>query len=153
MSNKKYTKYIWHFGDGTIGDSIKQRHTYATIKAYKVQLVVEDSNSCFDTTEQQIQLTSQLKTVLINNDKLSIYPNPSSGQIVLHFELENNGYIKYKVYDLHGKIIQNHLENNVTSGVHDLVFDFNKLELAAGTYLFEIETSTGKTTQKVIYTR
>ena len=152
-SNKKYTKYIWHFGDGTIGDSIKQRHTYATIKAYKVQLVVEDSNSCFDTTEQQIQLTSQLKTVLINNDKLSIYPNPSSGQIVLHFELENNGYIKYKVYDLHGKIIQNHLENNVTSGVHDLVFDFNKLELAAGTYLFEIETSTGKTTQKVIYTR
>ncbi len=152
-NNKSYKTYAWNFGDGATGDSLKQRHTYATIKAYTVQLVVKDSNNCLDTSIQQIQLTSGIQTIAINNDQLSIYPNPTSKQVVLHFELAKEGFIKYNVYDINGKLIQSITQPNMSHGAHEFVFDFEKTELSAGTYLFEIETSAGKVTKKIIYTR
>ena len=151
--NKKYPKYSWSFGDGFTGDSVKQQHTYASVNSYTSRLVVMDSNNCTDTTQQTFQLSSGLNQLNSNLNKASVYPNPTSDIANVHFELASDGFVKYHIYDVNGKLIYSFEKLNLAKGIYDYYFDFVKYDLSSGTYFFELETKTGKTTDKIVLSR
>ncbi len=148
-----YVKYVWTFGDGNIGDSAKKSHTYNITNSYNTSLVVTDNNGCTDTSKQTYQYTSDLQKVISNANRASVYPNPTAGLAQIHFELAQDGFVKYHIYDINGKLIFSMTKESLSAGVYDFFFDFVKTELAAGTYFFELETKTGKTTEKVIFNK
>lgn len=81
----------------------------------------------------------------IENQYLSVYPNPSHGEIYVNYQTEEKGPIQLKVYDAKGSIIlnrpltQNELENYV------LQIPSSK----PGTYIIEIVVNKNAIRQKV----
>ncbi len=57
------TSYVWTFGDGNTSTLVNPVHTYVNPGIYTVKLLVYSANApgsvCVDSTEQQIQVTSQ----------------------------------------------------------------------------------------------
>ena len=54
--------YYWDFGDGTTSTTSEPTHFYDTPGTYTVQLIVEDTNSCFESDTSHIDITVELFT-------------------------------------------------------------------------------------------
>lgn len=75
----------WDFGDATTGSNLQNpSHTYATAGTYMVGLVVLSANGCSDSASTPIIAS----VIDFENSAANwnIYPNPSSGQVSIHFE-------------------------------------------------------------------
>lgn len=53
--------YSWNFGDGTTGSSNNILHTFPTFGAYDIDLIVEHSGGCVDSSSQTINVTDVLE--------------------------------------------------------------------------------------------
>lgn len=80
---------------------------------------------------------------------LSIFPNPSSGEINIAFELQEASDIRIDVLDLNGSTIKQLSSENLLAGSQQYSFDLNGL-VAQGMYLLSIQTSKGIAVQKII---
>lgn len=69
---------------------------------------------------------------------MSVYPNPSSGDVRLAFETSQTGPIQVDVFDVTGRHIQRVMDTTLPVGKHEASFDTSSL--TAGTYLFRVIT-------------
>jgi hypothetical protein len=69
---------------------------------------------------------------------VSIYPNPSTGQVRLKLEAEQAGQVSIVIHDILGKQVFSHLES-VSSGNGEIQLDLT--ELAHGLYLIQTEVN------------
>jgi hypothetical protein len=78
---------------------------------------------------------------------LEVYPNPSSDEIHIRFEVADNNQLKIKMLNLTGQTV--YTEDHINfSGVYQK--DISVKDLPAGFYFLEIETSEGTTGQKIL---
>ncbi len=92
--------WSWDFGDGTTGFTTNDEHIYSNYGSYDVQLIVESSAGCKDTT---IKTVSVYDKPTANFDYSSTCNND---QVIFYFtdqSVTNTGNINYYYYDFGGQ--------------------------------------------------
>ena len=79
---------------------------------------------------------------------IGIFPNPAIDIANIHLSIEDKGMCSLKVFDLNGKFVKHLFHGNKNPGLYNVEFQTNILP--KGTYFVLLETSSGKTTKKII---
>jgi len=105
---------------------------------------------------------SRVFTALINNPVANAgnnggnvlhqnYPNPTSNLTFIAFKLHNAQNVSIYIYDMSGKLLATPLKNIfMPEGRNVIPIDSKKLFLAAGTYVYTLQTETEKISKKLI---
>jgi hypothetical protein len=83
-----------------------------------------------------------------NEKLLSVYPNPSRGNISFSLELDSFEEVKVEVYDTRGMMVYQNLQTQTTSGVNTVNLDL--ATLPKGLYLLQALTQTKRYTAKIL---
>ncbi|HEU4718576.1 MAG TPA: T9SS type A sorting domain-containing protein, partial [Bacteroidia bacterium] len=88
-------------------------------------------------------------SVAENNSGVTVgaYPNPANDQLTVNLGLKAATNVTVAMYDLSGQLVSTQDFGMQQEGQHRL--DMNTAGLAAGMYIMEVQTSTGKTTARV----
>lgn len=81
-SSLNATDYYWDFGDGANSQETEPWHAYASGGNYTVMLIASNAGCGNDTTYLDLQV-SEAGIQVLNDQQLSIYPNPNSGKFVV----------------------------------------------------------------------
>ncbi|MBA3647097.1 MAG: aryl-sulfate sulfotransferase [Chitinophagales bacterium] len=90
------------------------------------------------------------RDVVLTENKESnvyIYPNPAAGLFTIHFNVDQDGPVQIKIYDITGRIIY---FINKDMNVGEQALKVNLDGVTAGMYVAEIRTASGKFTQKLV---
>lgn len=81
-----------------------------------------------------------------------VYPNPSKGNAVIKYGLNQSSDISLSLYDIAGRLLKKIFNGKQEQGSHE--FNLNqKDELADGIYFICLETGTNKVTKKLVIVR
>ncbi len=140
------TTYMWYFGDGNSTNMPDPTHVYPGVGLYTVMLIA--SNNCgSDTTTIDINIIiDNIKDINLNNS-LSIFPNPTTGELNIVFETYNNTNINLEIHSILGKLITNRTIKNAF-GKYNEVFDMSIYD--KGIYLLIINTDNSRTVKKIV---
>ncbi len=128
-------------GTGVSGASFNP--TTAGAGTYTVSYNYTDVNTCSATASQSVEVSICTGIVAMNNESISIYPNPATTVINVKMStaLINNAIIE--LYDATGKLInQQQVTNEFTS--------LNIIELSNGIYTVRIITDNEQTIKRII---
>ncbi|TNE27350.1 MAG: PKD domain-containing protein [Bacteroidetes bacterium] len=121
-------KYHWDFGDGSTDSSYLVTHTYSNPnQAYTVQLVVESVCGDRDTLTKTISFISLTERA---NSPVSIYPNPSRGDVYIQFSDGVPRSYQLSLNAADGKLVSSELPSQQVDSNTLLV----SLSLAKGVY-------------------
>ncbi len=136
------TSFLWYFGDGTQSTDVNPYHIYNDTALYSITLIAANDN-CVDTIVYQdyIEVGNTLNNQYIEATTPVIYPNPTTGRIVL----QANDIIDIKIIDLHGNIISG---LKPETGKQTLVLDISKFD--KGLYLLKLTTNKKAYIEKII---
>jgi hypothetical protein len=135
-------QYAWDFGDGNTGTGSPVTHTYAAGGSYTVKLVVNDTCGS-DSTTQTIADVSTPEWAL--QRRLSVYPNPTEGEITLDFGNPLQQETQLRITDLSGRVLHEALLPSGGAAVKQL----NLKAWAAGVYLIELRSARGAAQRSV----
>ncbi|MEZ4690396.1 MAG: YCF48-related protein [Ignavibacteria bacterium] len=76
------------------------------------------------------------------------YPNPFNPNTKIEFELPKNENVKLIIYDLLGREVNTLVNDNLSAGKHEAVFD--GLNLSSGIYFYKLETENFSQTKRMI---
>lgn len=83
------------------------------------------------------------------NSLLEIYPNPTTGNVNIEFELEKDQNVRLILLDIQGKEVLNLLDNeNLSSGKHQLNYDVS--DLPSGIYMMQFVTESESRFNKLV---
>jgi iduronate 2-sulfatase len=134
--------YKWKKEGTMILNATKRAYTVTNTGTYKV--VVIDSGGC-SKTSTGVLVTNSCNSIAINSiasaallDNLSLYPNPSKGNITLRYKSNTAGRISFKIYEATGKLVFDMSKEPVTKGNN-----IKKLNLSfeAGVYYLEVNNN------------
>ena len=139
LNPENITGYSWDFGDGSpVSNAESPTHTYAASGNYTITLTLtNDCGSFVYTTSASIV---GLHTIVIDNDILTLYPNPARETAVI----ENKGDLKMKevtVMNILGQVLSN---EKVEGNKHQLYLS----GYASGIYTVRILTDRGYVVRK-----
>ncbi|MCH8554069.1 MAG: fibronectin type III domain-containing protein, partial [Schleiferiaceae bacterium] len=133
-------QFDWDFGDLNTGSGITTSHSYANAGSFVVTLVVTDTDcGTTDTMTVTVQSTISVEEWLIQQS-LRVFPNPSTSQFNIEFEMEGVREMYLRVLSPTGQLI---LEDNAgrTGGVYRKTLDLGAY--AKGVYILQIQTENG----------
>lgn len=79
--------------------------------------------------------------VIAKNTGLSLYPNPTNGNVTLNFFAAENESIVINVMDLSGRVVRSESQKNLTYGYTDHTISTN--DLSSGVYIVNVTSSKG----------
>lgn len=127
----------WDFGDGTVLTAPYPTHTYAAPGTYIVTLTVFDGN-CATTSSQTITVgTVNLDENISGLHDLNIYPNPSTNNFSLEYQLVNPSEVTIEVLSIIGEKIKQVTDGMQLSGKH--VFELSGI--SSGTYFVRLSAN------------
>lgn len=91
----------------------------------------------------------ELNQQSVGSLKLSVYPNPNDGQIVLEFIVAKQGPVNIAVLNLQGAILEQRKFEMLPAGKHQIRMQLSTVD-TNGTYHVTVSTATEKVTQKII---
>jgi hypothetical protein len=116
--------------DAYVGNIVNIRFRGITGMGYRSDMAIDNIN-----------INSTLSINPVNSNKLTLYPNPTNGQLFYEMSYDENANIQ--IIDANGKIVHN--QNNLQSkGEIDL------MDLAKGIYFVRLTTDNTTSVQKVI---
>jgi hypothetical protein len=128
----KAVNYEWQFGDGNHSQLQHPSYTYQDTGYFSVQLI--SSNDCSaDTITQQVYIAGSNGLVRLENAELSIFPNPTRGNIYLQSAVAIQ---KLSIVNIFGELLFQ-LDTNKNKLQMDTHF------LAKGVYWIKIELANG----------
>ncbi len=157
----------WNWGDNTSSNQLYTNHTYSPTGVYNVCLTVSvscgaQSSTCVTYTITKTSqamtmayinvipppqtITTGLKQMMLTDDNLMVYPNPSNGEFNIHLVGFNEKEANIKVYNLTGALIYE-AKGTIANGNLDHEI---KLDKAQGVYFVKIESTAGVITKKII---
>jgi PKD repeat protein len=139
------TSYAWDFGDGNTGSGMNAQNVYNANGSYNVRLIT--SGPCGVDT---ITNTVVIQGISLEENPLSksleVYPNPTTGDVSVEFDLLGNSAADIRVTDMRGRVIKelgyDHL-NTRFSGTVSLT------GLAKGIYTIEIQSGQLKAYRRI----
>lgn len=136
------TSWAWNFGDGNTSTTQNPSHTYTTPGSYTVSLTVTGACGTATTDTIVIAFVGVKDPVLAG---ISLYPNPSQGQINVRFEESIGQTAILNITDLVGRTISSEtLINLVPGSTHTLNISSN------GVYMVEVKSELGTYHSRVI---
>lgn len=87
-------------------------------------------------------------TEKVNDNNLSVYPNPFSNNVTIEFDLTKDDETTIKLFDLMGKELKTISKSFFAQGKHDITTDAS--ELQAGIYFIVLQGSDFRKEQKII---
>lgn len=155
------TGYVF---DGVFGHCVAEKDSYFTssvspmpgvvIAAGSFHQIIYQTNSFAnaDTLAIEQAITDFFATVGINensiNNSLSIYPNPSTEELVIHFENQETEKTKISVYNMNGQFISLILNENLPLGEVEKKVDVSTFP--KGVYYVTIATTKESINKKII---
>ncbi|MFI5172891.1 MAG: GEVED domain-containing protein [Chitinophagales bacterium] len=128
--------WYWDFGDGTFSFEENPWHTYPYADSWNVTLVI--TNDCgADIASAAYQVMTGINE--LENEVQSVYPNPASGQINIHFNNAISFGTEIYVYDMQGKIISRSMVNSTSINN----FTLSTSEFSPGEFMIVIKGSDG----------
>lgn len=98
----------------------------------------------------QARTTSSNKVIPENvSSEITLYPNPSPGEINLRFEVPNDGKVLINIYDAQGKLVGDY-SNRISKSGKQGSLNISNSNLSNGLYLVKVKTSTTEKTFKLI---
>ncbi len=79
------------------------------------------------------------------------FPNPSSDQVTVHFNLSGSGSVDLAAYDLAGRRVATLALGDLAAGRHELTWNIQ--DLPAGVYILRLTTGGGALTQRLVIAR
>ena len=133
-------------------------------KETKVKLCVNESVICVDRNaadefiergaylgdcETNISKSSIQDKPSVAMENFSVYPNPFSNQLRFSFKTEKAGKVQLKLFDMNGRLVSLVFNGQLQKETLQTV-NFERKNLASGTYIVTLETPGGSGSQKVI---
>jgi len=140
-TSSSFDTIFWDFGDGNTSTDTNPIHTYAESGVYNVSQTITKCGKS-DTKIKTIEV-SVLNTENFNQKKLRVYPNPTSGNLNLHFE-KSYKEISIIISNLSGKTVLATSANNIAKITLDIS------SLSKGLYILNIITDDGFYVEKII---
>jgi CubicO group peptidase (beta-lactamase class C family)/flagellar hook assembly protein FlgD len=79
---------------------------------------------------------------------LAVFPNPSTGNTALSFEIPENQKVSLQIIDMNGRLIKTIADKKFQKGEYQFGWDATKV--TAGIYLVRLQTSTGIQARKLV---
>ena len=114
----------------------------STAGTYAVKFVLNNANTCSDSATVNVTIQDCAGLDENSANLYSVYPNPTSDVVNVSFVAENNNEGTITLMTSEGKVIE-------TREVLNTVETFNVKELNSGIYFLNIETSAGRSIEKV----
>jgi hypothetical protein len=146
LSNKMYSsavyygaeadQYNWDWADGSpVENGINPSHAYATAGPFTIVAVdtlFGWTQTCTETSNKST--CNQPANLDENMVSLDVYPNPSSGQVII---ASSEGLNSLQIFDLSGKIVL----SNTLNGINQT--EINVSHLPAGLYAMKVQLENG----------
>jgi len=78
------------------------------------------------------------------NNEISNFPNPASTTTTFRYNLTENSFVTFKVYDMVGNLIKTLVDGFQSAGQQEIVWDLksdNLLDVPSGNYFYELSVS------------
>lgn len=143
------TFYYWTFGNSGTGFGQSTQATYSQSGMYVVCLVISDSmQTCTDQYCDTITIgTNGIADASLPVD-VKATPNPFSDKLHVGYTLSSPSPVTITITDMLGREVKKLDIEKQGAGAQ--AADIDSAELAGGTYLLQVKTDYGKTTQLLI---
>jgi len=161
-------RYMTHKTAGTTGTANSHTWTFnwtapaagsGGVTFYGAFLCTNSNNSSSGdlTYKSSLALNEDITTTDDQNipsvmDHISVYPNPATDYINLHYRLEKKERVEIDLLDLTGRQVASTVNENDAPGVYEkrIAFPFN---INSGIYFLQISTESGISTERVLIQR
>ena len=102
-------------------------------------------------TDEQVSIIDE--TLPITYNLYNAYPNPFNPVTTLHYNLPEGSYVDIIVYDILGKVVNNLVDGNQSSGYKSVQWNATNnagQPVSAGLYLYTIQAGEFKQTKKML---
>jgi len=89
-------------------------------------------------------------STIIYENKFSIYPNPSKGNLFVNFELKEESKVSFELINSLGQVIKKEAELNYAKGSNTYNLTIESLNLNSGVYFMSIISNNQKYTQRIV---
>jgi hypothetical protein len=131
--------YTWYYGDGDSSYSTAgtHTHTYPYDNTWTVTLIADTSGYCNDSYTQTITIITTGLQNLSNQNKLLVYPNPSSGRTTVEISL-TSPKADLEIVNILGERV---VHRSVSTGKNQLLKeDVDLSGLANGVYFIKLKS-------------
>jgi hypothetical protein len=141
------SSYSWNFGDNSaVSTAVNPTHTYSTNGAYTIELTATSADCGSSTYSVQLELSVGIGSI-DGVDMIQLYPNPTSGNVMLAFNSLNQQSFEVRITDATGRLIE-------TDALTNYMGKFNKMydlsDKAKGVYLFTVSSEKGSINFRVV---
>jgi hypothetical protein len=117
--------------------------------------IVKDAVNCLaDTFNVTVTSSRPLKispdAITLSNNGLRIYPNPTTGEATIEYDVPAAGYVSLEVFDIAGKKIKTLLSQQKNSGVYTYSLNTRNGYLQPGIYAVKLYSVGKQVAQKFI---
>ncbi len=115
----------------------------------KGRLMIKGSDNIFlNVNEAKITVEGVIGVDDFSFENFSVYPNPSTGTFNLKFTPASTDNIQVSLYDLRGRLINQVMYEEVSTGLFKRQLDYNYIE--TGMYFLVVQNGNRKATKKLI---
>ncbi len=142
--------YYWNFGDGTTSTELNPVHTYTEPGVYHVSFVATSADGCTDaisdviTVEEESIISSQ-QAVVLNTEKVLIFPNPTTGNLFVEFDVDQAQDVQISLLNTTGQLLKS-WNQNVTDGEQT---QLDIRQVTDGVYILMIDMEGQRVVKKV----
>lgn len=100
-------------------------------------------------SDESSDLEKSLNNSLINENTATLFPNPSSGEFSIQYEVKQKGIVQIDIYDINGSLVKN-IVNNQIQHTGKYVLPTSLKGVANGIYICTIVVNGKKTAERIV---
>ena len=81
------------------------------------------------------------------------YPNPFNPTTIINYNLREHGLVRLKIFDSLGREVATLVNKIQSAGSHTIEFDAAGINLASGTYIYQVDSGGFIQSRKMIFIR
>ena len=133
------TSWVWNFGDGSGSNLQNPQHIFATAGTYHVCLTVTNGFGTSQTVCHDILITSTGINTIAFEQNITMFPNPSTGKVMLTVNGNSSPEFTVTVYNVLGETVVS--SSKYKAGTTNV--ELNLTNAPSGLYLVKIQSNEG----------
>ena len=136
---------------------------YNTIEDTEYNVSTDSSGSCLDSDIDELSVLGKAvvgeEDIILTSFKLQQnYPNPFNPTTTINFNVQVDGIVTLKIYDITGRLVKtlvnNEFKSSGNTNGYDVMWDGTDnfgVGVSAGLYLYNLQSADMNVTKKMIY--